>query len=36
MGKFANSPLLQGIVWVITAIILGLNMYLLAQVLGFL
>jgi len=36
MGKFANSNLLQGIVWVITAIILGLNMYLLAQVLGFL
>jgi manganese transport protein len=36
MGKFANSALLQGIVWVITAIILGLNMYLLGQVLGFL
>lgn len=36
MGKFANSPLLQGIVWVITAIILGLNMYLLGQVLGLL
>jgi manganese transport protein len=36
MGKFANSALLQGIVWAITAIILGLNMYLLAQVLGFL
>jgi manganese transport protein len=36
MGKFANTPLLQGIVWVITAIILGLNMYLLAQVLGLL
>ena len=36
MGKFANSSLLQGIVWVITAIILGLNMYLLGQVLGFL
>ncbi len=36
MGKFANSAVLQGIVWVITAIILGLNMYLLGQVLGFL
>lgn len=36
MGKFANSSLLQGIVWVITAIILGLNMYLLGQVLGLL
>jgi manganese transport protein len=36
MGEFANSALLQGIVWVITAVILGLNMYLLAQVLGFL
>ena len=36
MGKFANSSLLQGTVWVITAIILGLNMYLLGQVLGFL
>lgn len=36
MGEFANSPLLQGIVWVITAIILGLNMYLLGQVLGLL
>jgi manganese transport protein len=36
MGEFANSPLLQGIVWVITSIILGLNMYLLGQVLGLL
>ncbi len=36
MGEFANSPLLQGIVWVITLIILGLNMYLLGQVLGLL
>ncbi len=36
MGKFANSSHLQGIVWVITAIILGLNMYLLGQVLGLL
>jgi manganese transport protein len=36
MGEFANSPLLQGVVWVITAIILGLNMYLLGQVLGLL
>lgn len=36
MGKFVNSAFLQAIVWVITVIILGLNMYLLAQVLGLL